>query len=219
MTQIAYFEQWQHIPVQPKDWQNEPAELQHPGRKRVFELVKANSINVLEVACGIGIDYPRYHNVDIQYFGVDITPKFIEEAKRRGVPCQVADARELPFPNESFDSVYCKDLFIHLPPNIWKNVLTEMARVARKQVIVLDDAWINTTEYRPCEKYQCKEGVLTFYNNRYGEKEMRVYAETLGLTVTTQDGGSVKRIHILGNTITPNIMHPSQITIYKEKEL
>lgn len=215
-----YFQQWQAYPIDPKYWQNEPNERNHPGRRRVFELIKASgSQSVLEVACGIGVDYPLYKEAGIQYLGVDVTPKFVEEAKRNGVPAEVQDARNLPYPDNSFDSVYCKDLFIHLPPNVWRIVLAELARVAKKQVIILDDAWINNTEYSPCEKYyDAKGGVLTFFNNRYGEDEVKAYASALGLKVQVLDGGSVKRIHIEGNQITPDIMHPSQITVYTKQE-
>lgn len=216
---MDYFSQWQSIPVAPKDWQHEPNELAHPGRQRIFDLITASKFtSVLEVACGIGIDYPRYHAVDIKYYGVDITPKFITQAQKVMVPCEVADARNLPFLDNSFDVVYCKDLFIHLPPNVWKNVLAELARVAKYQVLVLDDAWVKITDYRPCEKYMSDEGTLTFWNNRYGETEVRSYAESIGLTVSVLDGGSVKRIHVEGNIITPDIIHPSQITMYIKKE-
>lgn len=146
--------------------------------------------------------------------GVDVTPKFVAEAQRRGVPCQLGDARKLPFPDESFDTVYAKDLFIHLPPGEWRTVLAEMARVAKRQVLVLDDVFTSRTRYNPCEKYYFKDGVLTFYNNHYGEAEVTAYAESIGLAVSKVDGGSVKRIHVEGNTVTPDVWHPSQITIY-----
>lgn len=220
MTQIPYYEQWQFMPGKASDWQNEPNERSHPGRRRVAELVKAAGESVLEVACGIGVDYPIYQKEGIRYYGVDVTPKFIEEAQRRGVPCQVADARNLPFPDASFDSVYCKDLFIHLQPGEWRTVLKEMARVAKQQVIILDNGWLTQTVYRPCEKYFFAEGkVLTFYNNMYGEREVRVYAESLGLTVQVQPGGSVKRVVVEGDKVTPDVWHPSQIAVFTKKEL
>lgn len=216
----GYFQQWQEYPIDPALWQNEPNERAHPGRQKVYELVKElGAKSILEVACGIGVDYPRYKEAGITYLGVDVTPKFVEEAQRRGVPAKVADARQLPFPDGSFDVVYAKDLFIHLPPEVWRIVLAEMTRVASKQVIILDDGWIEQTEYRPCEKYYgAHDEILTFYNNRYGKKEVLEYAASLGLNVAVYDGGSVKRIHIEGTTITPNIMHPSQITVYHKKE-
>ena len=218
---MDYFEQWQYLSVAAKDWQNDPSEQQHPGRAKVAELVKAAGNSVLEVACGIGIDYPRYKELGVNYMGVDITPRFIEEAQRRGVPAQVADGRNLPFPDNSFDTVYAKDLFIHLPPNVWRQVLKEMARVARKQVLILDDAWYGRTLYLLREKYHAlvkgKVQELLFYNNLYAEDDFHKEAESLGLTVEVTQGGNVKRIEVSPDG-TKGVLHPSQITIYHKKE-
>ena len=218
---MDYFEQWQYLPVAAKDWQNDPTEQAHPGRAKVAELVKEAGCSVLEVACGIGIDYPRYKELGVAYTGVDITPRFVEEAQHRGVPCQVGDARNLPFPDGSFDTVYAKDLFIHLPPNMWRQVLKEMARVARKQVLILDDAWYGRTLYLLREKYHAlvkgKMQELLFYNNLYAEDDFKREAEALGLTVGVVQGGSVKRIEVAPDGVKA-VLHPSQVTVYRKKE-
>lgn len=205
-------------------WQNEPNEAAHPARKKVAELIASEAENVLEVACGIGVDYPLYQKLGIKYYGVDITSKFIEEAKHRGVPCEVADALSLPFADQSFDAVYCKDLFLHLPPDDWKRVLREMVRVARKFVVVVDDLWYAFTSYMPREKYlyhneKGETQQLCFFNNVYGEAEVKAYAEHLGLNVQVFDGGTVKRVRLASNQHSVlNVDAPSQITVYRKKK-
>lgn len=210
------------MPVPAELWQNEPNEAAHPARKKAFQIIQASgATSVLEVACGIGVDYPLYRDADIAYFGVDITQKFIEEAQRRGVPCKVANALKLPFENNSYDAIYCKDLLLHLPPNDWKRVLKEMARVARKIIVVIDDLWYNFTSYMPREKYLYTENgetrQLCFFNNVYGAEEVRGYAERLGLSVQVFDGGTVKRVRLARNQrAVLDVEAPSQITVYKK---
>lgn len=207
------------MPGITEQWQADTSQLEHPGRKRVAELVLANSKSVLDVACGVGVDYQLfYKSSGIKYLGVDITEKFIDVAKSNGVPCMVANALKLPFPDGSFDSVICKDLLLHLPPNIWRTVLSEMVRVAKKQVVTLDDAWQQGTVYMIREKYatldleskQIRE--IMFFNNIYGMHDVLTYASELGLTVQVYPGMTVKKVVPEGGS--PDTYERSQITVY-----
>jgi len=47
-----------------------------------------------------------------------------------------ADARSLPFPDDSFDVVQCLETLEHIPPEDHRRVLRELRRVARKLVYV-----------------------------------------------------------------------------------
>lgn len=214
-----YYQQWQLMPGVTEKWQADTSQLEHPGRKRVAELVLANSKSVLDVACGVGVDYHLFYKDNgIKYMGIDVTEKFIDVAKSNGVPCMMANALKLPFPDKSFDSVICKDLLLHLPPNAWRTVLSEMARVAKKQVVILDDAWQQGTIYMIREKYaaldpeskQIKE--LMFFNNIYGMHDVLTYASELGLTVQVYPGMTVKKVVPEGGS--PDTYERSQITVY-----
>ena len=191
------------MPGAPSEWQTSYSELHHPGREIAAALVPDGS-SLLEVACGIGVDYPLYKSKGVNYFGVDITQKFIDEAKRNGVPCQIGDALKLPFPSNSYDSVYCKDLLVHLPPGDWKTALSEMARVCRDRVIILDHAFEDKTRYLLCETYKANEGGgdLYFYNNVYDAKEVQAFMATLGFDMEQHQTGSI----VVGTVVQTNIV-------------
>jgi ubiquinone/menaquinone biosynthesis C-methylase UbiE len=196
-----YYQQWSSMPGDPSEWQNSCSERNHPGREVAASLVPCGS-SLLEVACGIGVDYQRFKDKDVIYFGVDLTEKFITEAKRHSVPCQVADALNLPFPDKSFDSVYCKDLLVHLPPGDWKKVLCEMARVCRDRVIILDHGFEDKTRYLLCETYKAETGDLYFYNNVYSAKEVEAFMYTLGFCMEQYQTGSL----VVGSVVQANIV-------------
>lgn len=207
------------MPGNPHEWQNSIEQQTHPGRARVAELVKANSQTVLDVGCGIGLDYKFYKDTSVEYLGVDVTPKFIAVAHERGVPTQITDALNLPFANESFDSVVCKDLLVHLPPGDWQRAFKEMVRVARKQIITLEDSWADQTKISLCEKYmtvdfktfQPKE--LLFFNNVYGRQDMLIFASSLGLQVQVHPGVTHKTV--VDGPYTFQVS--SQITVYTKE--
>jgi ubiquinone/menaquinone biosynthesis C-methylase UbiE len=185
-----YFKQWQDMPGNVEEWQNNKSERNHPGRTLAATFIPSKT-SLLEVACGIGVDYPLYQSKDVAYFGVDITPKFILEAQRRGVPCEVGDALHLHFKDYSFDNVYSKDLLLHLPPGDWKQALSEMARVTRNQILILDHSWEPQTRYLLAEQYHSPNGrELVFFNNVYKTDEVKAYMDTLGFDMATYQTGS-----------------------------
>ncbi len=73
--------------------------------------------NVLELGCADGIPTARFLSQYVSYFGVDISPVQIEQA-RANVPqahFEVADMAILAFPDPSFDGVIALYSVIHLP--------------------------------------------------------------------------------------------------------
>ena len=103
---------------------------------------------VLEVACGSGgLTCRMALETGARSIGIDIVPHAIDAARARaqelGVTARasfhVADARRaLPFPDESFDALYCNDSFNHFPRRA--EVLREWRRVLRPggRVVVTD---------------------------------------------------------------------------------
>jgi cyclopropane fatty-acyl-phospholipid synthase-like methyltransferase len=94
---------------------------------------------VLEVACGSGgVSVRLAENFGVSVSGVDVNPSAVaaatERARARGaqdrVEFRAADADErLPFPDASFDAVFCNDAANHFRDR--KHVLTEWHRVLR----------------------------------------------------------------------------------------
>jgi len=185
----GYYEQWQNMPGHPLKWQNNEGQINHEGRVWIADHVKKTGDSILDVGCGIGLDYDHYKESEIRYLGIDITPKFVDTAKHRGVPAEVGDIRKLRFKDNSFDTVYCKDLLIHLQPGEWRTALEEMIRVARVQIITLEDVWHNETIYALAEKQATYDRqtrsyeMLLFYHNMYSEPDFRKFAILHGLNV------------------------------------
>ncbi len=109
-----------------------------PIRCRIRDEAVANGTSVLDVGCATGIDYPLYREAGLRYVGVDFTYKLLLGALKHTPDVTVVqgDGKKLPFKNESFDSVYSKDMLVHLPPDAYKKVLEEMWRVTRKVLMI-----------------------------------------------------------------------------------
>jgi len=81
----------------------------------------ARGLRVLEVGVGIGADYLEWLKAGARAVGVDFSATSIEKARRRcelaGLhpDLQVADAEQLPFPDNSFDVVYSYGVMHHSP--------------------------------------------------------------------------------------------------------
>jgi len=92
----------------------------------------AMASRILEVGCGTGAilaDIPN--RAGSQVYGLDIDPGMIQQAARN-VPqavLTVADAHNLPYPNETFEISFCHYLLLWVASPL--KVLQEMKRVTR----------------------------------------------------------------------------------------
>jgi ubiquinone/menaquinone biosynthesis C-methylase UbiE len=99
---------------------------------------------VLDVCCGSGMISEYYAREGAEVTGIDISPECIDRAKMRSqrygfsAKFQVADSKNLPFPDNSFDIVSVHDGLHHL--NNPKKAVLEMVRVAKKGVIIIEPA-------------------------------------------------------------------------------
>lgn len=108
--------------------------------------------NALEVACGSGgvtCAMAKHSGatcvgVDINVHGIEAATKWAErEGLSSRVSFQVVDAgRPLPFPDESFDAVFCNDSINHLPARLavlqdWYRILRPGGRVLFTDPIVV----------------------------------------------------------------------------------
>ena len=98
------------------------------------ELRKDGFEDLLDVGCGTGpmIELLASEFPNRRYTGLDLTPRIIEVASAKGIENAsfvVGDAEDLPFDDESFDTVICANSFHHYPnPQAFFN---EVARVLR----------------------------------------------------------------------------------------
>src|SRR5437899_1940254 len=123
-TRLAV-EHWNRTPLflseqeryQTYPWLYEAAEFrQHRGE------------DVLEIGCGTGCDLLQFAKHGARAVGVDVTSEHLRLARERaGEIAQVlsADARNLPFPDSSFDYVYSHGVLHHIdePATAAKEIL------------------------------------------------------------------------------------------------
>lgn len=96
-----------------------PMELMMMRQWRIELCSRARGL-VLEAGVGTGANLPYYNNVD-KVIGVDFSPTMLEYAHKKltqaKVPIELieADIQELPFPNDTFDTVITACVFCSVP--------------------------------------------------------------------------------------------------------
>jgi ubiquinone/menaquinone biosynthesis C-methylase UbiE len=117
--------------------------LEKKSRTRSIALAQVRPTDVvLEVAVGIGYSFVEFlKQVDPTHtvYGVDLTPAMLEKTKalatKRGYTnfeLREADARQLPFPDETFDILYNSYMLDLIPAREFPIVLKEFHRVLKK---------------------------------------------------------------------------------------
>jgi ubiquinone/menaquinone biosynthesis C-methylase UbiE len=90
----------------------------------IFEFARfreASGLRVLEVGVGMGADYLEWLKAGAHATGVDLSAASLENARRRCMMAgyqpdlRVADAEQLPFPDQSYDVVYSYGVMHHSP--------------------------------------------------------------------------------------------------------
>ena len=120
---------------------------------------------ILDLGCANGRFYEVLEDKNTDYYGVDNCEKLIEIAKRKypkakfqlldevsplqGLPsspsfaaARLAEAINLPFPNNFFDKVYCISVFHHIPsPELRIKFLEEVKRVLKPEGLLVLRVW------------------------------------------------------------------------------
>jgi len=85
--------------------------------------------DVLEIGCGTGLILRRIAERASSAKGVDISPGMLEKARERGLDVVEGSATELPYDDDSFDTVYSFKVLAHVED--MSTALFEGARVTR----------------------------------------------------------------------------------------
>jgi SAM-dependent methyltransferase len=114
-------------------------------RRCLSPLLQAGGrVSILDVGTGNGetlqetLRWARARGGRWMGAGVDLGPHAAVLARRRGLPVAIADARTLPFPDGAFDVVSCTLTLHHFDDSGARALVREMARVARRLVLVSD---------------------------------------------------------------------------------
>ena len=142
------------------------------------------NLSVLDICCGSGMVSEYYANQGAVVTGIDYSTEAIKRANQRKEIYKLkadfieGDAQNLPFPDDSFDIVSVHDGLHHLEDTA--KAVKEMARVARKAVIIIEPAKCFLTEISILMgislRYECLDFVY-----RLTEKETRQWLEEAGI--------------------------------------
>lgn len=101
----------------------------------IFDFVASHvGDRVLDIGCGIGPYVDRLCRLGKTCVGIDTNAEAVAAGRALGRPLEVASAYELPFDDDSFDSVILVETLEHLPEP--EKALAEAARVARSTLVL-----------------------------------------------------------------------------------
>ena len=95
---------------------------------------KYNPKTVLDVGCGMGKMVNKLRGRGIDAVGIDFSP---DAGKDIPDYFQIADAKNIPYPDNSFDIVLSTDFFEHIAEEDIDQVYSEMKRVGGKIIATI----------------------------------------------------------------------------------
>ena len=109
-------------------------------RKIVAEVVAQSPRSFLDAGCGEGFVARRVIDAGpgIDLTGCDVSHTALEVAAKANPEARfvAGSVVDLPFPDRSFDVVGCFEVLEHLPDDLPRRALSELARVARHGVVL-----------------------------------------------------------------------------------
>jgi ubiquinone/menaquinone biosynthesis C-methylase UbiE len=121
-------------------------------RDKTIELAHLNpGDKVLEIGCGTGtltLEAKTKVGPTGEVTGIDIAPEMVAvatgKAARKGINVTFREGNiaEIPFPDNSFDTVLCSFMIFHMPDYVRKKGLTEIFRVLKHggHLFIIDQA-------------------------------------------------------------------------------
>ena len=109
-----------------------------------------NQSSILDIGCAKGFMMHDFKELmpEIKIAGVDVSEYAIEHAIEPMKPyVQVADAKSLPFEDDSFDLIISINTIHNLPLDDCKQSLREIQRVSKAHSFLTVDAWRNEEQH------------------------------------------------------------------------
>jgi len=150
------------------------------SRKAYLPLIEPG-MSVLDIGCGLGLDYEYYvkNDIKVKYCGIDICKGFIEYNTRHypGGIFTISESYVLPFKDGEFDVATIRHVLEHLQEPY--STLREAARVADRVLII----WF----IPPRDKETIRLTRKGFYKNTYNKFVLEDYINTIGLQLNIVD--------------------------------
>jgi len=149
-------------------WMGDPFAM---DRQQVRRLLDPNIKTFLDVGCGAAPEYIglQQSHPDIEYHGVDITPRLVSYCTNKGIDVVFGTARNLPFDDASMDAVHARHVLEHMAD--FKEPLAEFIRVARQKVYI---AFFISPILSPTSRItDISQLDIPCYNNAYSLSEIK----------------------------------------------
>ena len=147
----------------PSDDANQPERYaEHPDRSR-FLIERIDALaprpeSILEVGCNVGRNLQFLREAGFSTItGIELSAKALDTLRR--VYPGLADAVTLvnqpaeealrPLASGSFDLVFSMAVLVHIPPPGADEVFEQMARVARRNIVTIEDEKLHTERHFP----------------------------------------------------------------------
>ena len=140
-TPTFYTDHWQHGIYTQHYW--------------LLGIIKPKKFNrVLEVGCGFGRNLKFLIDQGIKpetFTGIDFSQNLLQLAKAN-LPPQVklypGKAQNLPFPDNYFNLTFTHGVLMHLPPNQVNQAFSELVRVSKKYLALVEETVTGTDPVR-----------------------------------------------------------------------
>jgi ubiquinone/menaquinone biosynthesis C-methylase UbiE len=135
--------------------------------------------SILEIGCGIGrlTTAIAERSPACQLHGIDISSKMLDLAPKSSVKYKSSDGRSIPYPDESFESVYSMLVFQHIDDAAMLGYIKEAYRVLKDNGVF---------------RFQFVEGDHNgFVDHNHQLTEVRHWLQDAGFAIATIDKGLV----------------------------
>lgn len=155
-------------------WHLARSEEEKLAYKKVLGKVLGNgNLNILDVGCGTGFVALLLAEMGHEVAALDITEGMMEKAKTHAresglsIRFEIGDADNLPFDDESFDTVVCRWLFWTLPDHL--RAMKEWVRVTRHggKILVIDGKWRDLSSLTGLLKEICRGLGTIVYEKKF----------------------------------------------------
>jgi SAM-dependent methyltransferase len=137
---------------------------------------------VCDLGCGPGHIARYLHDAGAEVFGLDLSPRMLEQARRLnpGIRFQEGDMLKLDIPSDSLAGITAFHAIVNIPKELLPQVFKEMARALKPGGRLLMTFHIGDEAVRPEELWGHK---LTMDFIFFKPTEIRAMLETAGFTV------------------------------------
>lgn len=176
--------------------------------ERTAALIPAGVSSLADIGCGNGVfvNYLKEHKPELELMAVDRSQtalKYVNTPKMSG------DVADIPLQDNSFDCVTCLEVVEHLPIGVYEKAFSELARIAKKYIII-SVPYMENLEERHNQCPSCK----TIFNH---DLHLRSFGDETMKQLLISHGYECVSIEHLGESVTYKGHHTFRKLFYKEQ--